>query len=170
MSVYVNIGRVAASHGVKGWMKVLPLTDDPERFSLLERVFLAKADGTGRREAAVEDVKYQGTRILIKFEGLETPEAASAFKGLLIQIPEEEVPPIEEEDTYYVYQLEGMAVYDDRGELIGKLDYIFQAGANDVYAVKAPDGKEYMVPALKKCIRRVDIEKKMMVVDREWMT
>ena len=87
----------------------------------------------------------------------------------MFTIPEAEVPPIEEDDTYYTYQLEGMKVVDDNGEIIGTLEAIYPTGSNDVYLVRAPDGKtEYLVPALKRCIRSVDVAAKVMVIDREW--
>jgi len=171
MSEYVNIGRIAAPHGVRGWVKVIPLTDDPNRFSSLKSVFIASRDGTARRRVGIEGVNTGSMKLLLKFDGIESPEAASALKGFFIQVSADDVPPITEEDTYYHFQLEGMRVFDDGGGLVGELDYVFTAGGGDVYVVRAPDGKgEYMIPALKRCIRRVDVENKVMVVDREWLT
>lgn len=177
MSVYVNIGRITAPHGVRGWVKVFPLTDNPNRFDSLTNVFAAAQDGTSRRRIEIEDVRYHADRIAVKLKDVETREQAAGLKGLMLQVPERDVPPIAEADTYYIYQLEGMKVYDEGGALLGTLEHVFQTGSNDVYVVRAPHGKygkhgkgEFMVPALKKCIRRVDVENKIMVVDREWVT
>jgi 16S rRNA processing protein RimM len=166
---YVNIGLVTAPHGVYGWVKVALLTDDPDRFSSIGGVYVEETGGTIRR-LEIEGVKHQVDRALLKFEGIESPEQAVALlKGRKLMIPESEVPPIEEEDVYYTYQIIGMNVVDDEGKQIGILEEIYSTGSNDVYLVREPGGKtEYMVPALKSCIRKVDVAAKIMVIDREW--
>ncbi|MFA6449397.1 MAG: ribosome maturation factor RimM [bacterium] len=169
MTGYVNIGIVTAPHGVLGWVKVALLTDDPDRFSSLDAVYFEENDGTPRR-LEIEGVKYQVERALLKFKGIGSPEQAVAvLKGRKLMIPESEVPPIEEEDVYYTYQIIGMKVVDDEGATIGILEEIYSTGSNDVYLVREPGGKtEYMVPALKSCIRKVDVAAKVMVIDRKW--
>jgi 16S rRNA processing protein RimM len=168
MTGYVKIGILTAPHGVLGWVKVAPLTDDPSRFARIAAVYVEESGGT-QRMLEIEGVKYQAERVLLKLKGIETPEQAALFRGRPLRIPESEVPPIEEADTYYAYQIEGMKVVDDGGEIIGTLEEIYSTGSNDVYLVRAPDGKtEYMVPALKRCIRSIDVAAKVMVIDREW--
>jgi len=168
MNVFVNIGLPTAPHGVRGWVKVVPLTDDPNRFSLVKTVYIEKAVGE-RRALEIEGIKFQAERVLLKFKGIDTPEQAAELKGRKLQIPESEVPKIVEKDTYYAYQIEGMLVIDEDGETLGTLEAIYSTGSNDVYLVRSPDGKtEYMIPALKRCIRNVDVGRRIMVVDREW--
>lgn len=169
MTGLVSIGKITSPHGVRGWVKVLPLTDDPGRFEELETVTLSGAGNVPARELSIEDVKYQSDRILIKFSEVETREDAEQLKNRLLQVSESDVEPIEDEDTYYYYQLEGLEVRDEKGETLGKLDMVFQTGSNDVYVVKGK-GKEYFVPALKSCVKEVDLEKGVMIVDREWVT
>ncbi|HOO55675.1 MAG TPA: ribosome maturation factor RimM [bacterium] len=170
MSLFVKIGQISVPHGVQGWLKVVPATDEPDIFLDIEKVMVLKKDGTGRNELAIEGVKFQATRVLLKFEGIDDRDQAGLLRGCEIQIPEEQLPVIEEEDVYYHYQLEGMLVKDKEGNDLGNLEAVIQAGGNDVYVVKSPDGKkEYMVPAMKRCVLEVDVQGKVMVVDRAWV-
>lgn len=169
MTDYVVIGRLTSPHGIQGWVKVLPMTDIPNRFEGLERVQILREGSTAPQEYEIEGVKYQTGRVLLKFKGIETRENAASFRGGKIIVDAGQVPPIDEKDTYYAFQLTGMSVTDEAGELIGKLEEIYSTGANDVYLVKGPDGKtEYFLPAIKKCILSVDVERKIMVINREF--
>lgn len=171
MTRLVTVGKITTVHGVQGWVKALPLTDDPGRFEELGSVALAREDGKpGGGTFNIEGVKYQKDRALLKFAEVGTREDAEKLKNMLIQVPEERVPRIEEEGVYYYYQLEGLIVMDAAGEKLGVLDSIFQTGSNDVYVVRGEGKTEYYVPALKACIQKVDIEGGVMIVDREYVT
>lgn len=171
MTRYVTVGKATSPHGVKGWMKVLPLTHDPGRFEVMESVCLARDENDAGRRLSIEGVKYQAKNLLVKFEGIDSREDADRLRHCLLRISEEEVQPIEEEDTYYHYQLEGMEVIDGEGEVVGRLTSVIDTGSNDIYVIAVPDVKtEYYLPALKTCVLSVDIEKQQMVVDRNWLT
>jgi 16S rRNA processing protein RimM len=171
MTEFVLIGLPTSPHGVQGWIKVASMTDVPDRFSLLKSILIQRDAGSALRPFDIEGVKYQAERVLLKLKGVDTREQADALRGHRIVVPAEQVPPIEEKDTYYTFQLSGMSVMDRHGGLIGTLEEIYPTGGNDIYLVRAADGKtEYFVPAIKKCILSVDVERKIMVVDREFVT
>ncbi len=171
MTRYVTVGKTTSPHGIKGWIKVMPLTHDPGRFENLESVSLARDEHDPGRRLSIAGVKYQARNLLVKFEGIDSRDDAERLRHCLLRVPEEEIPPIEEEDTYYHYQLEGMEVKDTEGEVVGRLTSVIDTGSNDIYAIAAPDGKtEYYLPALKSCVISVDVEKQQMVVDRNWLT
>ena len=168
MSARVAIGRVCAPHGVRGWLRVEPLTDDPERFEDIDSVFATPARGAERR-FDIEDVAYQPRGVLLKLEGIDDREAAGLLKNVLLRIPEELVPPAGDGEYYY-YQLEGMRVETHDGEHVGTLEQITRTGSNDVYWVRTPDGKDHkLVPALKTAIKSVDVENRLMIVYGEWI-
>ena len=170
MTEFVLIGLPTSPHGVQGWIKVAPMTDVPNRFSLLKSILIQRDAGSAPRPFDIEGVKYQAERVLLKLKGIDTREQADALRGHRIVVLAEQVPPIEEKDTYYTFQLSGMSVMDRHGGLIGTLEEIYPTGGNDIYLVRTADGKtEYFVPAIKKCILSVDVERKIMVVDREFM-
>jgi 16S rRNA processing protein RimM len=157
----ITIGRVQKTHGVKGEIRIEPLTDHPERFSDLRRVFMTSPRGESR-ECTVRSVRYMDNSPLLLLEGYETPEEARALNGWLVQIPEEEALPLPE-GQYYWFELIGMEVVSEAGERLGRIVDIFETGSNDVYVMKA-GRKEVYLPATKEVIRQVDRAAKRMVI------
>ncbi len=157
----ISIGKVLKPHGVKGELKIGLLTDHPERFSSLSRVYLASPRGEVR-QCTVAAVQYrQGTPYLL-LAGYEAPERARELAGWLVQVPEEEAVPLPE-GRYYWFELIGMEVETENGERLGTITDIFPTGSNDVYVVQAGEREVYL-PATKEVILQVDRKGKRMVV------
>ena len=90
-----------------------------------------------------------------------TPQPASSVphpSNGRILIPDAAAIPLEE-DEYYTRDLYGMQVVTEDGEALGELVKIYETGANDVYAVKCPNGKEVLLPVIDECILDVDLER-----------
>jgi 16S rRNA processing protein RimM len=157
----ITIGKAVKPFGVKGEMKIEPMTDFPERFNGLHRVHLVSPAG---RELAVEvkSVRYAGATPLLLFDGYNSPEAAKSLNGWFVKIPEEEVVPLPE-GTYYWFELIGMEVVEENGASFGTLVDIFETGSNDVYVVKRGD-KEIYIPATREVVRLVDKKGKRMTI------
>ncbi len=171
MNGYVNIGLISTPHGVKGWVKVVSQTDVPERFSSIERVFLTDPKTGEKKQFELEDVKYQPDRVLLKIKGIDTREQADLLRGKILQVPESEVPDIEEEDTYYIYQLEGMTVFDENGVIVGTLETVYGNPANDIYGIRSEaNGKELLIPAIRQCVLEVNVREKKMIIDRAYIS
>lgn len=156
----ITIGRVVKPWGVKGEVKIEPLTDFPDRFGKLERVYLASP--AGPIECRIKSVRFRGGAPHIIFEGYETPEKARTLAGWLVQIPSDEAIPLPE-GSYYWFELIGMEVFTERGERLGVIDDIFRTGSNDVYVVKK-GRKEYYIPATQEVIRGVDRRERRMLI------
>ncbi len=154
MEEFVTIGVVTSPFGCRGEVKVLPCTDFPERFAALERVFLEV--GGSRTPKRVERARRHKKFVLLKLEGVATPEEAGALRGAAVQVPRPEVWPLPP-GRYYIFQLLGLPVYTDAGEFVGRLKDVLQTGANDVYVVAAPGGKEYLVPAVREVVQEIDV-------------
>jgi 16S rRNA processing protein RimM len=168
MSTLVVIGRVRTPHGLAGWLKVEPITHDPERFRDLDYVLAAKGNSTPERYD-IEAVQFHPKQVLIKFAHIDVREDARKLTGSILKIPEDLVPP-PDENEYYYYQLEGLRVENDAGEHLGTLDQIVRAGGNDVYWVLKPDGKDHhLVPATRQAIASIDLEKGVMIVNRDYV-
>jgi 16S rRNA processing protein RimM len=157
----ITIGKARKTHGVKGEIKVEPLTDHPERFSKLRRVTLTSPRGE-TRECVVRSVWYMDGTPVVLFEGYDTPEQARLLNGWLLQVPQEETVPLPE-GQYYWFELIGMEVVSEAGEKLGTITDIFETGSNDVYVMKAGK-KEVYLPATKEVIRQVDRAAKRMVI------
>ncbi len=157
----VTIGKAIKTFGVKGEMKIEPLTDFPERFGNLHRVFLVSPAG---KEIVCEvlSVRNAGGAIYLLFAGYDTPEKAKVLNGWLLKIPEAETVPLPD-GSYYWFELIGMEVVSESGEKLGEIVDIFQTGSNDVYVLKK-GRKEFFIPATKEVIRQVDKKAKRMTI------
>lgn len=158
----VSIGKIVDTFGYKGMVKVLPLTDFPERFKELDRVKLVHNEKV--LDVEVETTRPHNNLFLVKFKGIESKEEAIKYKSALLKVPEEETYTLPE-GYYYHYQLKGMDVHDEKRGYLGKLTDILETGANDVYVVNTEKYGEILIPAIKQVIKSVDVENKIMQVE-----
>ena len=101
--------------------------------------------------------------VLIKFKGIDNIDVANLLKNSYLIVDREKEEPLEE-GRYYIVDMLGIDVYTEEGNLLGKLDDIYNTGSNDIYVVKDELGKQVLLPALKEVIKQVDIENRKMVV------
>lgn len=159
MKEYIKVGKIVNTHGVKGCVKCVPLTDDAERFEELEYVYTEK-DNVSRK---IEDVWYRKGIVYIMLENINDMNTAESFKDTFISILEDQLRELPE-DSYYVFDLEGMEVYSTEGEYLGKINVVYQTGANDVYEI-VNKNKSFLIPAVKDVVKEVNIENKKMVIN-----
>ncbi len=157
----VTIGKAIKTFGVKGEMKIEPLTDFPERFGNLHRVYLVSPEGK-QIVCEVRSVRNTGSAIYLLFAGYDTPEKARGVNGWLLKIPEAETVPLPD-GSYYWFELIGMEVVSESGEKLGTIVDIFETGSNDVYVLKK-GRKEIYSPATKEVIRQVDKKARRMTI------
>ena len=154
----VAIGRVGPPHGLKGQVRVEPLTDVPERFARLDKVSLELPDGK-RRPAVVESASADGARVLVKLRGVDDRDAARELSGAYILIPREQAVELLE-GRYFIDDILGLEVVTASGESLGRVVEVLRTGANDVYATDRA-----MIPATREVVRKIDIAAGVMVVD-----
>ncbi|CUH95624.1 hypothetical protein P22_1698 [Propionispora sp. 2/2-37] len=161
----ISIGKIVAPHGVRGDVRVLPLTDFPDRFEKLAKVRLD--DG---RCFSVTGMKYHKKFILLKFRGIESMNDAEPLRGKLIQVTTDELVVLPE-GHYYHFQIIGLRVYNEAAEYLGDVTDILETGSNDVYVAEQKGQRPILIPALKKVVREIDIPGgKMIVRLPEWET
>ena len=159
----IAIGRVLKPHGIKGELKIFPETFDIERFYDLDQVYLEKGDKYQQYDIEVVRVTSDG-KVFLKLLSVGDRNDAELLRGMIVSIDEEYARSLPE-DTYYFHQLEGMTVYDRASEKeIGKIDSIVEAGSADLYIVKNNE-IEYMIPAIKKFVKKVDVKNKRMEIE-----
>lgn len=157
----INIGRIIGTHGYKGTVKILPLTDFPQRFKKLKRVKVNKAKEI--IEFDIESISLYKNLVLIKFTGIDSKEEAQKYKDALLKIEEDQVYQLPE-GYYYYYQLQGLEVYDLEKGYLGVLVDILETGANDVYVINSEANEEILIPAIKEVILNIDLHKKQIKV------
>ena len=158
---WATIGKVVALFGVRGELKVRLFTDIPNRFAELDAVHA----GPDHTRHLIQKVRpYKGEMIVLKLEGIDDANAAESMRNQDLRIPLSELaklPP----DSYYQHDILGLRVFTlDRLEL-GKIVDILITGGNDVYVVKATDGSQVLIPAIKDVIKEIDLIRHTMYID-----
>lgn len=161
---WATIGKIVALFGVRGELKVLPLTDIPDRFTSLKAVHVS-ADGHTFKRCIITSVRpYKGEMLLVKLEGITSANDAEALCDQSLWIPESELaqlPP----DSYYQHDILGLKVYTLSNQEVGQIVDLFPTGGNDVYVVRTPERKEVMIPAIKTVVRQIDVLRGVMYID-----
>lgn len=161
MYEYLQIGKIVNIHGVHGEVKLIPLTDDPGRFEDLEWVYVERAGSMEKHD--IKGVKYVKNSVVLKLSGIESADEAEKFRGNYVLVDREHAVRLPE-GSYFICDLIGMDVFDEKGRLLGKLDDVLRTGSNDVYQVKDESGKEILIPALKSVVRGISLEGRRMDV------
>ena len=161
MTDRLKVGVVTSVHGIKGEVKVFPTTDDSRRFKKLKQVYL----DTGKEllSLEIEGVKFFKQMVILKFKGYENPDDVIKFRQKELWIDRKDAVRLSK-DEYFIADLIDMEVCDEEGKLIGTLKDVISTGANDVYAVETPEGREVLFPAIRQCVLDVDTEARKMTV------
>ena len=161
MENYLRVGVISSTHGIGGEVKVFPTTDDSQRFKKLKQVLL----DTGKEylELEVERVRFFKQMVIVKFKGYNNINDIEKYKGKDLLVTRENAVPLEENE-YFIYDIIGAQVETEEGKLLGELTEVLTTGANDVYVVKLPDGKEVLLPVIEDCVKEIDTENKKVVV------
>lgn len=174
MEALIKIGQIVSPHGVKGEVKVIPLTDYPERFYAMEsvRVLAGECFRTNNLppRTKIESVRFHKQFVIIKFLEIDSLDLAEKLRcNYLYILPEERVPLPPQ--TYYYDQIIGLTVINNTLETLGVIEDIFCTGSNDVYVIKtnkltsSSKNKQLLLPALKSVVKKIDWESKRMYVD-----
>jgi 16S rRNA processing protein RimM len=154
---YIAVGYILGAHGLEGELKVDSLSDNPERFRA-GAVFRA-----GDSSITIRSLRAHRGALLLRIEGIDTRDKAEELRGLLLEIPDSELGPLEQ-DEYYRFQIIGLEVRDTEGNILGRLEEVLETGANDVYIVRDAES-ELLVPAIESVVKKVDLAAGTMVVD-----
>jgi len=158
---YLTVGKIVNTHGVKGELKVIPLTSDINRFDYLKIVWLEK-DGK-LTEHFVEKVRYHKGFVLVKLRGIEDMDKAAALKECFLKVDRKNARTLEE-DEYFIADLMDCEVFEEEA-LLGKITDVLQTGGNDVYVVNGGKHGEVLIPAIGQVVRKVDIKGKKIWVE-----
>lgn len=157
---YTIVGKIIGSHGVKGDVKVYPITNDIKRFSSLKKAYF----GDDKIEVSLESVKYHKDMVILKFREFHNINEVLIFKDEYLYINTEDRIKLPN-DSYFIHDLIDCNVYDTSGKIIGILKDVIQGDSNDLYIVKNDKiKKEYLIPAVKNFIKEIDIRNKKIII------
>jgi 16S rRNA processing protein RimM len=155
---YLVIGQVRGSWGVAGDAKAEIITDFPERFALLDLVYL----GDDLTPYKLEGSRLYRRWVLLKFAGVDSPEAVTKLVGATVQIPASQAMALESGE-YYEHQIIGLEVVTEEGQSLGRVAEILYTGSNDVYVVQGGE-REILIPAIKDVVSEISLEKSRITI------
>ena len=125
------------AHGISGEVVVEIRTDDPAaRFAPGNTLRAKSSRGGEERSYVVDQVREHGGRLLMRLAGVDDRDTADALRGSLFVLDSDELPPIDEPDTYYDHQLEGLHVRTTTGQDVGVVAEVLHTAAGELLAVR----------------------------------
>ncbi len=156
----IVIGRLGVSHGVRGEIRLFAESDVEGRFESLGQVWWLGRKGQCQ-PLEVVSLRRAGAFFLVRFRGIETPEAAARFSHGALALPASQRGPAPE-GSYFIDDILGLTVADEAGRLLGRVTNVYRTGANDVYEIRG--AAEILLPALESVILEVDLQARRMRV------
>lgn len=156
----ILMGKIAATHGIKGQLRVVPYSGMADNLLLCQSLFVRDAKG-GIAQYEVTAATVHGKKLLITLQGFSGINQVLHFVGSEVLLYKEQLSE-PEEGEYYWNDLIGMKVVTTDGVALGTLDSIIETGSNDVY-VAVSNGREYLIPALTDTVS-IDVDAKVMTV------
>ena len=159
------MGRIVAPYGVKGWVRVMPMTAERETLLSHGRWWVRPYRGAGPwREHALQSGKVHGASLLVQLSGLADRETAAMLNGAEVGVPRSALPaPAENE--YYWADLVGLAVVNRQAVVLGKVEAVDDFGAHPVLRVRADDGSARLIPFVAAYVDGVDAANARIDVD-----
>ena len=147
---WIPVGRVTRTHGLKGELKFFPADQDDLVVQNDQQIRL------GETIFKIKSVRGAKSPFIVKFEGVDSIEAAQSLSGQEVLVAKEDFESLPEGE-YYRFEIEGLKAFDDTGKYYGVIEEIIATGSNDVYVVVG-DGKEWLVPMIDSVVQNIDLE------------
>ena len=144
----LKVGKIVNTHSLKGEVKVISSTDFEEQ----------------RFKKGSELLITRGNHLLVKFVGIDTIEEAEKFKNLQIKIDSDNIGELEENEFYF-HEIIGCKVFDENNKILGEIAEILTPGANDVWVIKAENGKEILIPYIEDVVKKIDVTSKRIDIE-----
>lgn len=153
------IGRIAGPFGVRGEIKIDPFTDFPDRFRDLESVYV----GPDHDAYRVERARRHQAQLLVRLEGISSPEAARDLRGAEIFVPRAEAAPLPP-GHFYLEDAVGLTVQTSGGADVGTVTDVLKTGSNEVFVVGT--GKDaILIPVIKDAITELNLDERRVVIE-----
>lgn len=161
MEDLLQVGVITTTHGVRGEVKVFPTTDDAARFKKLKQVILDT--GKEKIELEIAGVKFFKNMVILKFKGIDDINEVEKYRKKSLYVTRENAVKLKKNE-YFIADLIGLRVCSDEGEDLGEISDVLQTGANDVYVISKAGCDDILLPAIRDCVKEVDIPAGTMTV------
>lgn len=160
---YFDVGKVVNTHGIKGEVRVISITNTPEdRYYEGAPLTWFGTDGS-KEELTVRSHRVHKNFDLLTFDNYYNINQVEKFVGGMLRISEDyllELP----DNTFYIHEVIGSRVIDDTGEEVGKVKEILSPGANDVWVIQRQNKKDLLIPYIESVVLDVDLENKVVTI------
>jgi 16S rRNA processing protein RimM len=160
----LNVGKIVNTQGVRGEVRVWPQTDFPDvRFKAGNRLMLIRPESGEPVTVEIETAREQKNVFVLKLKGFDDINEVEKFKGWDLKVRESDRVPLSEGE-YYIRDIVGCSVITEDGDQLGTIADVLTPGANDVWVVKRPGGKELLLPVIDDVVLDVDVAAKTVKV------
>jgi 16S rRNA processing protein RimM len=161
--VQLVVGRIGRPHGIRGEVSVEVRTDAPdERFAAGS---VLTTDPVERGPLTVSRMHWHSGRLLLTIDGVADREGAEALRNTLLVVESDDLPALDDPDEFYDHQLIGLRAELADGTELGLVDDVVHARAEEILAVRKPDGEELMIPFVSAIVPTVDLVGGRVVVE-----
>jgi 16S rRNA processing protein RimM len=160
---WIELGRLGAPYGIKGWIHVASHTDPPQGLLEYREWGLRLPSGERLTRRLVQGRAHSG-RLIAQLEGVKDREEAAALTGAVVEVDRAALPPLGERE-YYRADLVGFSVRNLEGAELGSVSHFVDTPSGALMVTQAPGGCEHWVPAVPKHLRRVDLTARTILVD-----
>jgi len=157
----IILGKIVGTFGIKGEVKIYPMTNYKEMF--LEFKYLLLAEGNDFKKIDIIKARIQKNTVIMSLKDITSINQAQEYIGKEIFISEDALPELDEEEEY-VYKLLGMHVYTEDNKYLGLIIDVFDNGAHSIYVIQDNNKNEIMIPILVDTIVYRDFDEGKMVV------
>ena len=165
MKEYLECGKIANTHGVRGGLIIESWCDSPEVLAALKTVYTEKS-GLYTQVNVIKSSVYKG-RVLAEIEGVDSLEKAAALKNTVLFAKRDDLPLAE--GNFFVQDLIGLTVYEiDTDKVYGKLSDVISGAASDIYEVENERGK-FLIPVVSEFVKEIDLERGIFIKAIEGM-
>ena len=157
MEELIIIGKITGAHGVRGELKVYPLTDDPRRFLKLKECFICGQNLEKPEAVTCASARLDRGNVLVKFEGVIDRDKAELLRGRFIAVTRDNAVKLKK-DSYFITDLKGLKVIDDDKGEVGTVIDCFETGPQFTLEIRRDKKKNLMIPFVKAYCYEVSIE------------
>lgn len=164
---WFNVGKIVNTHGLKGEVKVISVTDFPkQRYKPGNQLTYFSRDEKQHFPLTVRTHRMHKQFDLIRFEEFDSIEEVEKLKGGFLKVSEEQLRDDElDEHEFYYHEIIGCKVYSEEGELLGTVTEILSPGANDVWVIESEENKKtYYIPYIEPVVKKVDVNNKEITI------
>ncbi len=162
MKDILEIGQIVNTRGLRGEVKVNSFSQDSKRFEKLDVIYIK--ENNELKSYKIEKVTYNKNQVILKLENINHIDYAEKLRNKYIYVKKSQLEDLPE-GVYYISDLIGLDVYDEKNNYLGKVDDIFSTKSNDVYVIKNELGVNRLLPGTDEVIKNIDLDNKKIVVN-----